>query len=250
MTQKYVIGNWKANPNTLAEAVALSGALTHSSACLVGCVPSFLHISAVAEVLASNVLLGTQDISAHSGSTGAFTGDVCGSQIASMGVSFVLVGHSERRQYHHETSELLTNKIRHAFDNGLSVVYCIGESKEQYQAGQTLAILAEQLELLAPFGQEIDFGKAGTLPKLIVAYEPVWAIGTGLTPTLDEIASVHNFISETLSTLEISSPILYGGSVNDKNANQFAQAPLVDGVLVGGASLNADSFLAIVQAFS
>ncbi|MDO4700278.1 MAG: triose-phosphate isomerase [Moraxella sp.] len=250
MSQKYVIGNWKSNPATTDEAINLASKLVHSSTCLVGCAPSFVHLAAVGAVLADNIWLGAQDIHGRSADTGAFTGDICASQVANMGAKFVLVGHSERRQYHHETSELLTNKIRHAFDNGLSVIYCIGESKEQYQAEQTLAVLAKQLELLAPFSQEINFGKVGTLPKLIIAYEPVWAIGTGLTPTFEEVEAVHNFISETLSSLEVGAPILYGGSVNDKNATQFAQSPLTDGVLVGGASLKSDSFLAIVQAFS
>lgn len=250
MTQKYVIGNWKTNPATTAQATALASSLIHSSTSLVGCVPSFVHLGAVKAALPNNVLLGAQDISAYAAGTGAFTGDICADQLTDLGASFVLVGHSERRQYHQEHDQLLATKIRHAFDAGLSVIYCIGESKEQYQTKQTLQVLAQQLELLASFNQDIDFGADGYLPKLIVAYEPVWAIGTGLTPTLDEVEMVHNFISETLSTLQIPAPILYGGSVNDQNATQFAQSPLINGVLVGGASLKADSFLAIVQAFS
>lgn len=250
MSQKYVIGNWKSNPATTDEAINLASKLVHSSTCLVGCAPSFVHLAAVGAVLADNIWLGAQDIHGRSADTGAFTGDICASQVANMGAKFVLVGHSERRQYHQEDDSLLGAKIHHAFNSGLSVIYCVGESEAHYQTGQTLPVLAQQLALLAPLGDITDFAADGCLPKLIVAYEPVWAIGTGLTPTFEEVEAVHNFISETLSSLEVGAPILYGGSVNDKNATQFTQSPLIDGVLVGGASLKSDSFLAIVQAFS
>lgn len=253
MTQKYVIGNWKLNPATVDEARSLAASLHHQSQCVVGCAPSFVHTSIVKAALKDNVLLGAQDIAYKTGNTGAFTGDISAAQVTDLGASFVLVGHSERRQYHHESDDVFYQKMTHAFASGLSVIYCIGETKTQYDQGATHQVLESQLQVLENFASELplvhDTAK-GQLPKLVIAYEPVWAIGTGLTPTFEEIEHTHNFISETLSTLQIPAPILYGGSVNDKNAISFAQSPLIDGALVGGASLKAESFLAIVEAFA
>lgn len=247
--QKYVIGNWKLNPATCDEALALTRSLTAHHACRVGVVPSLVHLSAVKSALPDGVLLGVQDIAHKTAETGAFTGDVSARQVADTGASFTLVGHSERRQYHGETDKILSAKIAHAFAHGLSVIYCIGETKDEYERGDTQSVLERQLELLEPFAKEIPFVKDVPFPKLIIAYEPVWAIGTGLTPTFDEVESVHNFISELLATFEIPAPILYGGSVNDKNAPEFAKSAVIDGALVGGASLKAESFVAIINAF-
>lgn len=215
---------------------------------MVGICPSFVHLSGVAEK-SDKAVIGVQDICAHTASTGAFTGDVSAEQAVDLGAKFALVGHSERRSYYQESDDTLSAKISNAFNVGLSVVYCIGETQDQYKAGQTFAVLERQLELLQNFAKDIDFTKT-SLPKLLIAYEPVWAIGTGLTPTPSEVDSVHNFISEILSTLQIPAPILYGGSVNDKNAQEFASLPMVNGVLVGGASLKADSFMTIIGAFA
>ncbi len=254
-TPSYVIGNWKLNPSTYQAATELADELSSTLAhtkpdCVVGVCPSFVHLSGVSERLDS-ALIGVQDICQHTNSTGAFTGDVSAQQVADLGAVFTLVGHSERRSYHQESDDDLAAKIRHAFDVGLSVVFCIGESRQMYEAGETLAILETQLELLADFAKDIDTTVMPSgLPKLLVAYEPVWAIGTGLTPTTTEINDVHNFISEILSTMEVYAPILYGGSVNDKNATEIANLPMVNGVLVGGASLKADSFLTIIKSFS
>lgn len=249
MSQKYVIGNYKLNPASQQDALTLAQNLT-PSACVVGIAPSILHLSAIKSVLADGIALGVQDITHKSADVGAFTGDVSATQVKDMGANFTLVGHSERRQYHGETDEILSQKIAHAFHAGLSVVFCIGETKDDYDQKRTQQVLSAQLELLTPFAKQIPLDTDQTLPKLIIAYEPVWAIGTGLTPTLAEIECVHNFISETLSTLQIFAPILYGGSVNDQNATSFAQSPLIDGALVGGASLKTDRFAAIITAFS
>lgn len=262
MSQKYVIGNWKLNPATQAEAIALSLEMTdkllslqdnQQAVCKVGVAPCFLHTDSVREFVDLSVAVGVQDITHKTAQTGAFTGDVSACQVADVGATFTLIGHSERRQYHAEDNDILAQKIRHAFDAGLSVIFCIGETKEEYEKDETFAVLKNQLEMLAPFAKEIPSVKdvpTDKLPKLLIAYEPVWAIGTGLTPTFDEVQSVHNFIGEQLSTLEISSPILYGGSVNDKNAPDFAKSDVIDGALVGGASLKAESFVAIIKAFS
>ena len=249
----YVIGNWKLNPSTLQTATTLANELNTAltgglSNCVIGVCPSFVHLSGVAEKL-DKAVIGVQDICAHTASTGAFTGDVSAEQAADLGAKFALVGHSERRSYYQESDKLLSAKISNAFGAGLSVVYCIGETKDEYEAGQTFAVLERQLELLQNFAKDIDC-TSKSLPKLLIAYEPVWAIGTGLTPTPSEVDSVHNFISKILSTLQIPAPILYGGSVNDKNAQEFASLPMVNGVLVGGASLKADSFMTITQAFA
>lgn len=248
--QKYVIANWKLNPATLDEATTLAKALA-SGACCIGVAPSFLHLSCVKKSLSNDIVLGVQDITHKTAQIGAFTGDVSACQVKDLGARFTLVGHSERRQYHGENDEILTHKIRHAFDSGLSVIYCIGETKDEYERGDTKTVLERQLALLKAFDKDIfSDNSSGQLPKLIIAYEPVWAIGTGLTPSLDEIQNTHRFISEQLSDRQINSPILYGGSVNDKNASDIASIPLVDGVLVGGASLKIESFSAIIHAFT
>ncbi|UNU72588.1 triose-phosphate isomerase [Moraxella nasovis] len=248
---KYVIGNWKLNPATLADAKALSdelqSSLSANLSCVLGIASGFLHFNTVRASL-NDVLVGAQDITHKTGDTGAFTGDVSAKQLADMGADFVLVGHSERRQYHGETSDILIKKIAHALQNNLSVVFCIGETKDEYSRQQTLDVLSRQLDILATFSGEEPPQNA--LPKILIAYEPVWAIGTGLTPTLDEIASVHEFIANKLSKMGLKAPILYGGSANENNAKELACVSGVDGVLVGGASLKATSFCKIAEAFS
>lgn len=160
MTQKYIIGNWKLNPATHAEAIALSCQMTdkllnlqdnQQTSCKIGIAPSFLHVESVREFMDLSVEVGVQDISHKTGLTGAFTGDVSACQVADLGATFTLIGHSERRQYHKESDDDFTQKIRHAFDAGLSVIFCIGESKDEYQSGQTLAVLENQLNTLAKF---------------------------------------------------------------------------------------------------
>lgn len=251
---KYVLANHKLNPATSQEVIALVNALNLGldgidTPCVVGLVPSFLYVSDVKNT-AKNMAVGVQDIAFKTATTGAFTGDVSALQVANAGVDFVLVGHSERRQYYGESDDVLSAKIKNAFEAGLSVVYCIGESKDEYEQGKTKEVLAGQLKILAQFAKDSTIKKDTPFAKLIIAYEPVWAIGTGLTPTFDEIESIHRFIGERLSAYEIPAPIVYGGSVNDKNAPEFATSAVIDGALVGGASLKAESFLAIVKAFS
>lgn len=253
--QKYVIGNWKLNPATLADAVALALQLKETLAdmetrCVcVGVAPSVLYLTDVKKLLPLPVQLGVQDITHKTLDVGAFTGDVSAMQVGSMGANFTLVGHSERRQYYGENDEVLTAKIQHAFNANLSVVFCVGETKDEYEQGKTQEVLKKQLQLLMQFTKEIPDAKEAVFPKLIIAYEPVWAIGTGLTPTLGEIEKTHKFIGKLLSDFGMPVPILYGGSVNDKNASDIATCQGVDGVLVGGASLKIDSFATIVSAF-
>lgn len=254
--QKYVIGNWKLNPATLADAVTLALQLKETLADMetqrvcVGIVPSVLYLADVKGFLPLPVQLGVQDITHKTLDVGAFTGDVSAVQAESVGANFTLVGHSERRQYYGENDEILTAKIQNALNANLSVVFCIGETKDEYEQGKTQEVLKNQLQLLTQFTKEISITKEMTFPKLIIAYEPVWAIGTGLTPTLGEIEKTHKFIGELLSDFGMPVPILYGGSVNDKNASDIATCQGVDGVLVGGASLKIETFAPIVSAFS
>lgn len=252
MSQKYVIGNWKLNPATLSDAIALTTSLNNSKdqGCTVGVVPALVHLSAVKNALADGIILGVQDITHKTADTGAFTGDVSACQVAKMGAGFTLIGHSERRYYHGEAEEILSAKINHALTCGLSVIYCIGESQDEHERGETFGTLKNQLTVLESFAQSSTRTDSTDIARFIIAYEPIWAIGTGLTPTPDDIEKTHRFIKDELSAFGMTAPILYGGSVNDKNAPQFAKSELIDGVLVGGASLKSEHFNAIIDAFA
>lgn len=248
---KYVIGNWKLNPATLTEATALAhaiGAMANDANCHIGCTPSFVHLAAVREILKhSSVWVGVQDISAF-GATGAFTGDVSAVQAVDLGAKFAIIGHSERRAYHKEDNSLLAKKITQAISAGLAVVLCVGETKSEYEQGETLGVLDNQLSVLN--GLTVLQDKF-VQDKLLIAYEPVWAIGTGLTPTIDEVVAAHRHIKANLQHLGVDDVcVLYGGSVNDKNAAEFAGCDAVNGALVGGASLKVQSFATIVEAFA
>lgn len=244
---KYVIGNWKLNPASQIEANALASALkaalTDQTRVKLGCAPGFLHLAEVSSVLADSLIwVGAQDVSAKTAQTGAFTSDVSAVQIVDAGAKFVILGHSERRQCHGEDNAMLSEKIQHAISAGLTVVFCIGETESQYKAGETLGVLDAQLAVF----EGLDMPKS----HLIIAYEPVWAIGTGLTPTVDEVAAVHRHIQANLTSKNLPEiSVLYGGSVNADNAHAFASAPEVGGALVGGASLKVDAFAQIVAAF-
>lgn len=244
MSKKYVIGNWKLNPETQAQADTLAGQISEQAAlsrCILGVAPSFVHLSS-ALIHKSTYWVGSQDVAAKTATTGAFTGDVSAGQLKSLGVDFVILGHSERRQYHAEDNRILAQKLQCSLQAGLKVIFCVGETQQQYDAKQTLSVLDEQLSVFSDVLQQIQ-------GAVLIAYEPVWAIGTGLTPTLAEIEQVHQYIKDKLNQLGLTAHVLYGGSVNAKNAAQFASSPLIDGALVGGASLTAQSFLDIAQAF-
>ncbi len=248
MSTKYVIGNWKLNPASLSDANALAQALKDGLGDVrdvkLGCAPSFVHLASVAGVLdGTSLWVGAQDISAKTQTTGAYTGDVSAAQLVDVGARFVIIGHSERRAYHGEDNAVIADKIRQAIDAKLAIVLCIGETKDEYQAGQTLAVLDAQLAVLDGLNVLAEL--------LVIAYEPVWAIGTGLTPTVDEVIAVHRHIQANLADKQLPNIcVLYGGSVNADNADAFAAADEVGGALVGGASLKADSFTQIVAAFA
>jgi len=186
------------------------------------------------------VAWGAQDVSTHA--TGAYTGEVSAAMLKEFGARFAIVGHSERRQYHGESNETVAAKARAALAGGVVPIVCVGESLQQRQAQQTEAVVLAQLEPVLQALQQ-DAG------RMVLAYEPIWAIGTGQTATAEQAQAVHAVLRARLQQDGASSvPVLYGGSVNPGNASALLAQPDIDGALVGGASLVAEDFLAIVQA--
>jgi triosephosphate isomerase (TIM) len=235
-----VAGNWKMNglqasAGDLARIVAGSRNLPKVE--LMVCPPATLIVSFAALARGSPVFIGGQDC--HAKASGAFTGDISAEMLKDAGASAVIVGHSERRHYHGETDAMVREKALAARRAGLLAIICVGETRAQRAAGQALTVVGTQLDGSLP-GGAVDF---------VVAYEPVWAIGTGLTPTPGDVGEVHRFIRERLGSSHggagTAARILYGGSVNPANAPQLLAVENVDGALVGGASLKADEFLAI-----
>ena len=198
------------------------------------CPPATL-LSTVGGILAgSGIALGGQDC--HAAPKGAYTGDISAEMLADVGCSYVILGHSERRQGHGEIDAVVRGKIAGAWRAGLVAILCVGETQRQRQAGEAVEVVSSQLAGSIPDG--------ATAATLVVAYEPVWAIGTGLSATVEDCAAMH---AEIRSRIPSGTRILYGGSVNPKNAASMLNLPDVDGALVGGASLSADDFWAIVQ---
>ena len=264
----WVIANWKMNPSTQLTVTALMTDLQQQlpadalQRCNVVIAPSFIHLATTQQAIqhgSCNIGLAAQNLCAQHADTGAFTGEVSGAQLKDAQVNYVLVGHSERRQYFNEDNACLIQKIRHAFAHDLTVVFCIGETQAQYEQNQTQDVLAAQLTVVKQLAAEFantqsENAQLGNLAsRLIIAYEPVWAIGTGKIPTIQEVQNIHAFINTTLTDIDASlatTPILYGGSVKADNAAEIAQCPNVNGVLVGGASLDATGFTQIIQAFA
>lgn len=259
----WVIANWKMNPSTQLTVTALMTDLQQQipadalQSCNVVVAPSFMHLSTTQQAIqhgSCNIGLAAQDLCAQHADKGAFTGEVSGAQLKDAQVNYVLVGHSERRQYFNEDDTCLIQKIRHAFAHDLTVVFCIGETQDQYEQNQTQDVLAAQLTVVKQLAAEFANTQLGNLAsRLIIAYEPVWAIGTGKIPTMQEVQNIHAFINATLTDIDASlatTPILYGGSVKADNAAEIAQCQNVNGVLVGGASLDATGFTQIIQAFA
>lgn len=242
--RKLVAGNWKMNGlrASLAEVKGMVAGAGQVKVDLAVCPPATLA-SAVGQALAgSPIALGGQDC--HDKPAGAFTGDISAEMWADLGARYVIVGHSERRQYHAESSESVAAKAAAVIRAGLSPIICVGESLGQRDTGATLSVVAAQLAGSIP--------DAAGRPDTVVAYEPVWAIGTGRTPTVAQVAEVHAAISEVLSirfgAIGGQMRILYGGSVKPENAAELMAVPGVDGALVGGASLKAADFLKIAAA--
>ena len=248
MRRKLVAGNWKMH-GSLTENEALLGALVAGLASAEAsdsavCVP-FPYLAQVRALLQSSALAwGAQDVSEHP--KGAFTGEVAASMLKDFGCRYVIVGHSERRALHGENSALVARKMRAAQGQGLVPIVCVGETLAQREAGETEAVVAEQLDAV------IAQAGAGALARSVVAYEPVWAIGTGKTATPEQAQSVHAFIRGRIAGADAGVAndlrILYGGSVKAGNAQALFAMADIDGALVGGAALDAAEFAAICRA--
>ena len=249
MPRKLIAGNWKMNC-LKADGVALARDLgvRYSGEAdpvfdMLVCPPAQIIDAVGAAIAGSGVLLGGQDC--HRERKGAFTGDVAAPMLADLGCSHVIVGHSERRQYHGEIDLLVSEKAKAAHDAGMTAIICIGETEAERDAGHALAVCSRQIAGSVPEGSSAE--------NTVIAYEPVWAIGTGRTPTADDVAEVHAHVRAELSRM-LADPddvqILYGGSVKASNAEELMAVANVDGALVGGASLKADDFWAIAKACS
>ena len=249
MRKKIVAGNWKMN-KTLEEGVALAKAIAagkFSSRVTVVLCPPFVNLQSVQKVIGrkKSLKLGAQNL--YPETHGAFTGEVSADMLSTAGVSFVILGHSERRQYFHESDEFINRKIKAALKNGLRPIFCCGEPAEIRQAGKHVAYVENQL-------QNALFNLTETeMANVIVAYEPIWAIGTGLTASPQQAQEMHAAIRKLLKkrfgAIAKSIPILYGGSCNAGNAAELFALPDVDGGLIGGASLNAEDFIKIANSF-
>lgn len=244
--KKLAAGNWKMNGTqaSLAEVTALLAAHPDPACEMLLCPPATLIAAMATTTRGTALMVGAQDC--HPKPQGAHTGDISVAMLRDAGATHVIVGHSERRTDHGETSDLVKAKAEAAIDAGLIAIVCIGETEAERDNGKTLAVIGTQIDGSIPGG--------ATAANLVVAYEPVWAIGTGRTPTLAEIAEVHSFLRGRLRGLIGAEAegvrILYGGSVKPSNATDIFAVPHVDGALVGGASLKAADFGAIVAALA
>lgn len=240
----YIVGNWKMNGTRamLAEARAIDRGAARQPGVRVAIAPPYTLLHAMAEA-AEAIAIGAQDC--HDRASGAFTGDISAPMIADAGAGFVIVGHSERRQLHGEDDAAVKAKVEAAQAAGLEVIVCVGETEPQRDAGQAETVVGTQLEQSLP--EVFDEPE-----RLCIAYEPVWAIGTGRVPAVTDVEAIHQMIRARLvkrfGAAGAKPRILYGGSVNPANAAELLAADEVDGALVGGASLTAESFLSIVAA--
>ncbi len=241
----YIVGNWKmhgalapeASGNLAHDAIALAKAIAAHDAgdnVVVLCPPSTLLLAVAHAVYESNIHTGGQDCHTHT--HGAFTGNISAEMLKDAGAGYVILGHSERRQYEQESDALVRSKAEAAIAAGLTAIVCVGETLEQREAGEAEKVVRAQLAASLP-----EHVNAGTC---LVAYEPVWAIGTGKVPSIEDIAAMHSNIADATGGI----PALYGGSVKPGNAAEILAIDYVDGVLVGGACLNAGDFTAIIDA--
>jgi triosephosphate isomerase len=249
MRKRIVAGNWKMN-TLLKEGMELARAVEKlekekKSDALVIIAPPFTHLSKVKELI-SSVKLGAQDCSAEP--SGAFTGEVSPGILKSSGAEYVIIGHSERRSYHSESNELLNRKMKLALSEGLKPIYCCGEVLEERESGKLYEVVREQLKV------GLQGLPADGISRVVIAYEPVWAIGTGVVATPEQAQEMHKYIRDLLMEIYNSQvagemTILYGGSCKPSNAKELFINPDVDGGLIGGASLKAEDFMAIVNSF-
>lgn len=250
MRQKYCIGNWKMNL-TVNEAISLAGAIaahidSNNKVKTIVC-PTFLQLLAVKKILENTTIkIAAQNCAATE--NGAYTGEVSAAMLATENISYVLIGHSERRQYFGESDKLIFQKLKLAMQYGLTPIFCCGESLTTRENNEQKTFVLQQLEnSLFQFSHD-------EFKNIIIAYEPIWAIGTGKTATAEEAQEMHAFLRAVIAekygtTIAENCSILYGGSVNEQNARQIVSQQDIDGVLVGGASLKAESFLKIYNSF-
>ncbi|WP_171134787.1 triose-phosphate isomerase [Ruegeria sp. HKCCD7221] len=245
MRRKLAAGNWKMNgtSSALGELTSLANTYPAPSVEVLICPPATLLHRAAETVHSTHIEVGGQDC--HANGSGAHTGDISAEMLVDAGATAVILGHSERREDHDEQNEDVRAKARAAMDAGLKAIICVGESLEQREAANTLDIIGGQMSGSIP---DLSTGE-----NLIVAYEPIWAIGTGKVPTLDEIGEVHDFIRARLERrfgegVGRSVRLLYGGSVKPGNAAEIFAVSNVDGALVGGSSLKAQDFAGIIDA--
>lgn len=242
--QKWILGNWKMNgrletSGALLHDLSLAANQTSQIYCGVA-IPALYLPYALDWTSGSQLHIGAEDVSRF-GTDGAYTGEISATMLTDIGVRFALIGHSERRQYFHENNTCLHQKLQNCLKAALIPVLCVGETSQQREAGQAENVVADQLAILT--GLPVN--------EIVIAYEPVWAIGSGKIPTAAQIEQMHTFIYQRILSLcpkDVKIRVLYGGSVNQNNAAEIMTVRHVDGALVGGASLQADSFTAIIQA--
>ncbi|MEY5041842.1 MAG: hypothetical protein RLZZ414_1395 [Bacteroidota bacterium] len=252
MAQKIVAGNWKMN-NNVQEGIALVKELNQKMASLnlkdvqLIVSPSTVSLFAIQnELKGSAIKVSAQNI--HSKDSGAYTGEISADMIKSIGIEYTIIGHSERREYFNETSEDIASKVKKAIEKGIKPIYCCGEVKAERESGIHFDVVGKQIE------NELFSLTVEEFSKVVIAYEPVWAIGTGLTASPEQAQEIHAFIRSLIvkkygeKTAQNTS-ILYGGSCKPSNAKEIFSKPDVDGGLIGGASLVADDFLAIANSF-
>lgn len=248
MARKTMIaGNWKMNclqkdGVDLAKNIALKVKNNKYNCEFLVCPPYTLLYSVKKALRGTKIALGAQD--SHQSDKGAHTGDISPQMLKDIGCEYTILGHSERRTDHHENNALVAKKAQAAYANGLKTIICVGETAKQREDGETLAICAKQVRGSLP--------KESNATNTVIAYEPVWAIGTGKTPTAKDVEDVHAAIRQVVAKkfgakTANNMRILYGGSVKPSNAKEFLSLPDVDGALIGGASLKADDFLAIAK---
>ncbi len=252
MRKKIIAGNWKMN-KTFEEGLALVTEITgmikdeYNGSAEVVLIPPFTHINAVSQLAANskNISTGAQNCSNHA--SGAYTGEVSAAMIKSVGATYIIIGHSERRQYFNEHNAWLAQKVDAVLANGLLPIYCCGETLEEREANKHFDVLQAQIS------EGLFHLSAEQFAKVVIAYEPVWAIGTGKTATTEQAQEVHAFIRNLIkekynNDVAQATTIQYGGSVKSDNAAELFSAPDIDGALVGGAALQSRSFADIVKA--
>lgn len=246
-----IAGNWKMNGGLAVNASLLQNLLaapemaSDASSCeVLVCVPAIYLPQCESALKSSRIALGAQDVSAHQ--SGAYTGEVASSMLADFSCEYVIVGHSERRAYHHESNELVAQKALQALRSSIFPIVCVGETLEQREAGKTNEVVVTQLRAV------MDVLDDGALARIVVAYEPVWAIGTGKTATPEMAQEVHAVLRSVLAERSEFAAnkvrILYGGSMKPDSAQELLAMPDIDGGLIGGASLKAVDFLSIIKA--